>query len=432
MNKISLDYKHSDIKIDEINEYGERVKEIHQKMHKKEGIGSEFIGWIDYPLNYDRDELERIKKAAKKITDDTEVFVVIGIGGSYLGAKAVIEAIGHSFCDMLDQTGKKYPHIVFAGNNLSSTYMSQLLEALEGKEVSLNVISKSGTTTESAVAFRILKEYMYKKYGEIAKDRIYVTTDGEHGNLRTLAKREGYEVFTVPGDIGGRYSVLTPVGLLPIAVGGANLDKLLEGANDSMVKYNSEDLSENDCYRYAVIRNILYERKKQVEFLITYEPSLKSFSEWWMQLFGESEGKDGKGLIPMALSYTTDLHSVGQLIQDGRRNMFETTINIGTPRQDISIKAAEDDLDDLNYLTGKSIDYINKKAMEGVIKAHVDGGVPNLMINVPKVNSYYIGGLIYFFEKACAMGGYLLGVNPFNQPGVEAYKKNMFELLGKK
>ena len=431
MDKISLNYKNGNIKIDEINKYDQRVKDIHKKMHNKESEGNEYIGWLDYPENYNRAEIERIKKAAAKITADTEVMIVIGIGGSYLGAKAVIDALGHSFCDMLEEAGKKYPHILFAGNNLSSTYLCQLLEAIEGKDISLNVISKSGTTTEPAVAFRLLKDYMYEKYGEKAKERIYVTTDGEHGNLRTLALKEGYELFTVPGDIGGRYSVLTPVGLLPIAVGGANLDKLLEGAKDSMEKYNNDDLSENDCYKYAVIRNILYDRDKQVEFLITYEPSLKSFSEWFMQLFGESEGKGGKGLIPMALSYTTDLHSMGQLIQDGTRSMFETTINIETPRRDISIKNQDDDLDDLNYLTGKSIDYINKKAMEGVIKAHVDGGVPNLMINVPKVNSYYMGGLIYFFEKACAMSGYILGVNPFNQPGVETYKKNMFELLGK-
>lgn len=431
MDKISLNYKNGNIKIDEINKYDQRVKDIHKKMHNKESEGNEYIGWLDYPENYNRAEIERIKKAAAKITADTEVMIVIGIGGSYLGAKAVIDALGHSFCDMLEEAGKKYPHILFAGNNLSSTYLCQLLEAIEGKDISLNVISKSGTTTEPAVAFRLLKDYMYEKYGEKAKERIYVTTDGEHGNLRTLALKEGYELFTVPGDIGGRYSVLTPVGLLPIAVGGANLDKLLEGAKDSMEKYNNDDLNENDCYKYAVIRNILYDRDKQVEFLITYEPSLKSFSEWFMQLFGESEGKGGKGLIPMALSYTTDLHSMGQLIQDGTRSMFETTINIETPRRDISIKNQDDDLDDLNYLTGKSIDYINKKAMEGVIKAHVDGGVPNLMINVPKVNSYYMGGLIYFFEKACAMSGYILGVNPFNQPGVETYKKNMFELLGK-
>ena len=431
MDKISLNYKNGNIKIDEINKYDQRVKDIHKKMHNKESEGNEYIGWLDYPENYNRAEIERIKKAAAKITADTEVMIVIGIGGSYLGAKAVIDALGHSFCDMLEEAGKKYPHILFAGNNLSSTYLCQLLEAIEGKDISLNVISKSGTTTEPAVAFRLLKDYMYEKYGEKAKERIYVTTDGEHGNLRTLALKEGYELFTVPCDIGGRYSVLTPVGLLPIAVGGANLDKFLEGAKDSMEKYNNDDLSENDCYKYAVIRNILYDRDKQVEFLITYEPSLKSFSEWFMQLFGESEGKGGKGLIPMALSYTTDLHSMGQLIQDGTRSMFETTINIETPRRDISIKNQDDDLDDLNYLTGKSIDYINKKAMEGVIKAHVDGGVPNLMINVPKVNSYYMGGLIYFFEKACAMSGYILGVNPFNQPGVETYKKNMFELLGK-
>lgn len=432
MDNISLNYKFSDIEDEQIDKYSERVLEIHQRMHKKEGIGSDYIGWLDYPVNYDKDELEQIKKSAKKITDDTEVMIVIGIGGSYLGAKAVIEAIGHSFCDMLEETGKKYPHILFAGNNLSSTYLSQLLDAIEGKDISLNVISKSGTTTEPAVAFRVLKEYVYEKYGNEARNRIYVTTDGSQGNLKNLAKREGYQMFTVPNDIGGRYSVLTSVGLLPIAVGGANLDKLLEGAKDSMEKYSNEKLDENDCYKYAVIRNILYKQEKQVEFLITYEPSLKSFSEWWMQLFGESEGKDGKGIIPMALSYTTDLHSMGQMIQDGQRIMFETTISIDKPRRDITIKKAVDNLDELNYLAGETIDYINKKAMEGVIKAHVDGGVPNLMINIPKVNSYHLGELIYFFEKACAMSGYLLGVNPFNQPGVETYKKNMFELLGKK
>ncbi len=432
MGKITFEYENADIKQEEIDALKEQVEVIHKNLHNKTGAGSEYLGWLDYPGVYDRLEVEKIKEAAKKIVSDTDVMVVIGIGGSYLGAKAVIKAVGHSFCDMLDDSKDKYPHIVFAGNNLSSTYLSQLLEALEGKEVSLNVVSKSGTTTEPAIAFRILKSYMEKRYGEEARNRIYITTDGTHGNLRTLSQKEGYQTFTVPNDIGGRYSVITPVGFLPIAVGGGDLDKLIEGAKDSMEKYNNADLNENDCYKYAVIRNILYNRGKETEFLVTYEPSLKSIAEWWKQLFGESEGKDGKGILPVSLNYTTDLHSMGQYIQDGRRNMFETTINIENPRSQIEIPRSEEDLDGLNYIAGKSLDYVNERTMQGVIKAHVDGGVPNLKINIPKIDSYSLGQIIYFFEKACAISGYLLGVNPFDQPGVEAYKKNMFEFLGKK
>ena len=432
MGNITFEYENANIDEKELTILGERVKKIHKDMHNKDILGSEYLGWLNYPESYDREELERIKSAAKQIISDTEVMIVIGIGGSYLGAKAVIKAIGHSFCDMLKDSGEKYPHIVFAGNNLSSTYLCHLLDALDGKEVSLNVISKSGTTTEPAIAFRILEDYMHNRYGEEAKNRIYVTTDKTEGNLRKLAKKEGYQTFSVPNDVGGRYSVITPVGFLPIAVGGANLDKLIEGAKHSMEKYNNEDLSENDCYKYAAIRNILYRRGKEAEFLVSYEPALKSFSEWWKQLFGESEGKDGKGILPVSLSYTTDLHSMGQYVQDGRRNIFETTINLEKSRKEIEIPHDDENLDGLNYLTGKTLDFVNKKTMEGVIKAHVDGGVPNLKINIPKINSYHMGQIIYFFEKACAMSGYLLGVNPFDQPGVEAYKKNMFEFLGKK
>ncbi len=431
MGNITFEYQNANIEEQELANLEDRVKQIHKDMHNKNILGSEFLGWLDYPENYDREELERIKSAAKQIISDTEVMIVIGIGGSYLGSKAVIKAIGHSFCDMLEDSGAKYPHIVFAGNNLSSTYLSHLLDALEGKEVSLNVISKSGTTTEPAIAFRILKNYMHERYGDEAKNRIYVTTDKNKGTLKELAEKEGYQTFSVPDDIGGRYSVISPVGFLPIAVGGANLDKLIEGAKDSMEKYNNDDLNENDCYKYAAVRNILYNKGKQTEFLVSYEPALKSFSEWWKQLFGESEGKDGKGILPVSLIYTTDLHSMGQYVQDGRRNIFETTINIEKSRKEIEIPGCDENLDGLNYLAGKTLDFANKQTMQGVIKAHVDGGVPNLKINIPKINSYNLGQAIYFFEKACAMSGYLLGVNPFDQPGVEAYKKNMFEFLGK-
>ena len=432
MANITFEYNNGDIEEQELELLQDRVKQIHKGIHNKDILGSEYLGWLDYPDTYDKEELEEIKIAAKKIISDSEVMIVVGIGGSYLGSKAVIKAVGHSFCDMLKDSGEKYPHIVFAGNNLSSTYLCHLLDALEDKSVSVNVISKSGTTTEPAIAFRILKDYMHKRYGDKAKDRIYVTTDKHEGSLLTLAKKEGYQTFSIPDDIGGRYSVISPVGFLPIAVGGANLDKLIEGAKDSMERYNNEDLNENDCYRYAAIRNILYKRGKSAEFLVTYEPALKSFSEWWKQLFGESEGKDGKGILPVSLSYTTDLHSMGQYVQDGRRNIFETTINLEKTRKEITIPQDEDNLDGLNYLAGKTLDYVNKKAMEGVIKAHIDGGVPNLQINIPKINSYHLGQMIYFFEKACAMSGYLLGVNPFDQPGVEDYKNNMFESLGKK
>lgn len=432
MSKITFEYRDSGITDGEIDDLKDKVAEIHKSMNNKESIGSDYLGWLDYPMNYDQDEFERIKEVSKKITSDSDVLLVIGIGGSYLGSKAIIKAIGHSFCDMLKNENKKHPHIIFAGNNLSSAYISDILDALEDKQVSLNVISKSGGTTEPAIAFRIFKNFMYEKYGDKAKDRIYITTDKTEGNLRKLSEKEGYEVFTIPCDIGGRYSVLTSVGLLPIAVGGGNLDKLMEGARDAMIEYDNSDLNANDCYKYAVVRNILYNKGKQTEFLVTYEPSLKSISEWWKQLFGESEGKDNKGILPVSLSYTTDLHSMGQYIQDGRRDIFETTINIEKTRRDIKIPLYDEDIDGLNYLAGKGIDYVNQKTMEGVIEAHVDGGVPNLMINLPEINSYYLGGLIYFFEKACAMSGYILGVNPFDQPGVEAYKRSMFKFLGKK
>ncbi len=432
MCSIKFDYKNSGIRDSEIDALKDRVKDIHHKMHKKESIGSDFLGWLDYPREYDCDEFKKIKVTSKKIKGDSDVLIVIGIGGSYLGAKAVIKALGHSFSDMLKNSDEKHPHIIFAGNNISSTYISDILDAIDDKEVSLNVISKSGGTTEPAIAFRIFKDYMYKKYGEDAKDRIYITTDKTEGNLRKLSEKEGYKLFTIPSDIGGRYSVLTSVGLLPIAVGGGDLDKLMQGAKDAMNEYNNDQLLENNCYKYAALRNMLYNKGKQTEFLVTYEPRLKSISEWWKQLFGESEGKDGKGTLPVSLNYTTDLHSMGQYIQDGRRDMFETVVNIEKPRRDIEIPLYDEDIDGLNYIAGKTIDYVNKKTMEGVIEAHVDGGVPNLTISLPQINSYHLGSLIYFFEKACAMSSYLLGVNPFDQPGVEAYKTSMFKFLGKK
>ena len=416
----------------EIGYFDSFVNVAHEMLHNKKGPGSDYTGWIELPHNYDRDEFARIKAAAEKIKSDSDVLVVIGIGGSYLGARAAIEALSHSFYNMLPKEKRKTPEIYFAGNSISSTYITELLELLEGKDISVNVISKSGTTTEPAIAFRIFKEYLEKKYGkEEAGRRIYATTDKSRGALKKLATEEKYESFVIPDDVGGRYSVLTAVGLLPIAVAGVDIDAMMTGAADACDLYKDTSLAANDCYRYAAARNALYRKGKTTEIMVNYEPSLHFFSEWWKQLYGESEGKDQKGIFPAAVDFSTDLHSMGQYIQDGMRNIFETVLNIGNPRKNMIIKADKDNLDGLNFLADKNIDLVNKKATQGTVLAHIDGGVPNFMVNIPEMNSYYFGNAVYFFEKACGISGYLLGVNPFDQPGVEAYKKNMFALLGK-
>lgn len=416
----------------EINYFEGYVKQAHEMLHGKTGPGSDFLGWVDLPLNYDKEEFARIKKSAEKIKSDSEVLIVIGIGGSYLGARAAIEMLSHSFYNMLPKSKRKTPEIYFVGNNISSTYVTDLLELIEGKEVSVNVISKSGTTTEPAVAFRIFKEYLENKYGkQEARKRIYATTDKARGALKKLADEEGYESFVIPDDVGGRFSVLTAVGLLPIAVCGADIDKIIQGAADACKLYNSEDFKNNDCYRYAAARNALYNKNKTTEIMVNYEPSLHFFTEWWKQLYGESEGKDQKGIFPAGVDFTTDLHSMGQYIQDGLRNLFETVIHVGKAKKSITIKEDKDNIDGLNFLAGKEMDFVNSKAFEGTLLAHTDGGVPNFIINVPELNDYYFGNMVYFFEKACGISGYLLAVNPFDQPGVEAYKKNMFALLGK-
>ncbi|QEK11502.1 glucose-6-phosphate isomerase [Crassaminicella thermophila] len=428
MENIKFDYSKGAIKQHEIQYLKSPILKAHEMLHNKTGAGNDFLGWVDYPICYDKDEFERIKKAAQKIRNDSDVFIIVGIGGSYLGARAAIEALSHSFYNEIADG----PKIYFAGNNISGTYLKHLLEVIEGKDVSINVISKSGTTTEPAIAFRVLKAYMEEKYGkEEAKKRIYATTDSKKGALRTLAEKEGYETFVIPDDVGGRFSIFTPVGMLPIAVAGLDIEQMMNGAKDARVEYMEEDLEKNMCYQYAAVRNILYRRGKTIEVMVNYEPSLHYIAEWWKQLYGESEGKDGKGIFPAAVDFSTDLHSMGQYLQDGRRDLFETVLNIESPKLDITIKEDEDNLDGLNYLKGKTMDFVNKKAFEGTLLAHVDGSVPNLILNVPKMNEYYFGKLIYFFEKACGISGYLLGVNPFDQPGVESYKKNMFALLGK-
>ena len=429
MANIKIDFSNASIPISEVLKYKEKVEEIHNFLHAKKDDESEFLGWLELPTKYNKEEFERIKKSAEKIKKDSEFLVVIGIGGSYLGARAVIESLTNSF---YNYEKRKNPRILYAGNNMSPRYILDLIELIGDKDFSVNVISKSGTTTEPAIAFRIFREILENKYGiENAKNRIYVTTDKAKGALKTLSDEEGYETFVIPDNVGGRYSVLTAVGLLPIATAGINIDKLMAGAKFAQGKYSDNDIKYNECYQYAVMRNILYKENKNIEILANYEPKLHYFTEWWKQLYGESEGKDLKGIFPAGVDFTTDLHSMGQYIQDGRRNLFETVLNIVNTTQDISIKPDEDNLDGLNYLTDKTLDYINKKAMEGTIRAHADGNVPNILINVENLDEEAIGELIYFFELACAMSGKILGVNPFNQPGVEKYKKNMFKLLEK-
>lgn len=405
------------------------VKKAAQVLESKTGEGNDFLGWVTLPTDYDKEEFARIKKAAAKIKSDSEVLIVIGIGGSYLGARAAIEFIKSPNYNVMK---KDTPDIYFSGNSISSTALKELVDICEGRDFSINVISKSGTTTEPAVAFRVFREILEKKYGkEGAAGRIYVTTDKEKGTLKSLSDREGYETFVVPDDVGGRYSVLTAVGLLPIAVSGADIDALMSGAKAAQDALTSDDLNENDCYKYAAIRNILYRKGKSAEMLVSYEPSFTMMNEWFKQLFGESEGKDGKGLFPVSAVFSTDLHSLGQYIQEGERLLFETVVSFEKPKYEITLGTDPENVDGLNFLAGKTMDYVNKKAFQGTILAHNDGGVPNLVLSVPEMNEYELGYLIYFFEKACAVSGYVLGVNPFNQPGVESYKKNMFALLGK-
>ena len=432
MSEISLDLKNSGITKKSIMEYKEQVENIHKDLHRRANDEKDFVGWLELPTNYDKEEFKRIKKAAKKIKKESDVLLVIGIGGSYLGARAVIEALTSSFNNILPARQRKHPQILYVGNNLSPNYMNELIEYVANKDFSINVISKSGTTTEPAIAFRVFREILENKYGiDEARSRIYATTDKQKGALKTLADNEGYEEFVVPDNVGGRYSVLTAVGLLPIAVAGIDISKLMEGARVAQERFNDSDLRYNECYQYAVARNILYKQNKNIEILVNYEPKMHYFTEWWKQLFGESEGKDNKGIFPTGVDNTTDLHSMGQYIQQGRRNLFETVVSIETPNSDITINPDDDNLDGLNYLAGKTLDFVNKKAMEGTIKAHVSGDVPNIMIKMNKLDEENLGELIYFFEKACAMSGSILGVNPFDQPGVEEYKKNMFKLLKK-
>ena len=413
----------------QIKPYVELANEV---LTSKSGAGNDFLGWVDLPENYDKDEFARIKKAAEKIKNDSEVLVVIGIGGSYLGAKAAIEFLSHSFYNNLPKDKRKTPEIYFAGTNMSGVYLQHLIEVVGDRDFSVNVISKSGTTTEPAIAFRVFKKMLEEKYGkEEAAKRIYATTDKEKGALKTLATAEGYETFVVPDNVGGRFSVLTAVGLLPIAAAGINIDDLMAGAKDAMNDFANKNMDENQALQYAAIRNILHRKGKDLELMVNYEPRVHYLAEWWKQLFGESEGKDGKGLYPTSADFSADLHSLGQYIQEGKRLFFETVVSIGKLEVEFVIESDKDNLDGLNFIAGKTLDYVNKKATDGVILAHIDGNVPNLGLNIPEATPYHLGYTFYFFEKACGVSGYLLGVNPFDQPGVEAYKKNMFALLGK-
>ena len=406
-------------------EVSDEIIKAHELLRSKKGPGNDFLGWLDLPINYDSREFSLIKQAAAKIKAQSDVLLAIGIGGSYLGARSAIEMLKKYF-------GQKGVEVIFVGNQISSTYASELLEYLKDKDFSINVISKSGTTTEPAIAFRIFKDYMEKKYGKAeAKNRIYATTDKERGALKTLADAEGYAEFVVPDDVGGRYSVLTAVGLLPIAAAGIDIDEMMKGAKDAYFQYMEKDISKNDALKYALIRNVLYRSGKKIEMLVNFEPKLNYFAEWWKQLYGESEGKNNKGIWITSAAFTTDLHSLGQMIQQGERTLFETVIAVEKPECDIKINKTEDNLDGLNFLAGKSMDYVNKMAMNGTMLAHVDGGVPNIRVTIPEISAYMYGYMAYFFEIACGVSAYTLGVNPFDQPGVESYKKNMFALLGK-
>ena len=430
MSNIKVNLENTGLKKEDLMKYNEKVEKAHEELHSVADNEDDFVGWLHLPTNYNKEEFERIKKCAEKIKKDSEVFLIIGIGGSYLGARAVIESLTNTFYNACSNI--KTPKIFFVGNNMSPNYMNDLLECIGNKDISINVISKSGTTTEPAIAFRIFREFMESKYGvDGARRRIYVTTDKGKGALKTLSNEEEYETFVIPDNIGGRYSVLTAVGLLPIAVAGIDIDKLMYGAKNAEDKYTENSVKYNQCYQYAVARNILYSQEKTTEILVNYEPKMQYFTEWWKQLYAESEGKENKGIFPTGAMFTTDLHSIGQYIQEGRRNLFETVISIEKPETDIKIKKDVDNIDGLNFVADKTMDYVNKKAMQGTIEAHVAGGVPNIIITMERLDAENLGELIYFFELACAISGKILGVNPFNQPGVEAYKKNMFRLLGK-
>ncbi|NLB19550.1 MAG: glucose-6-phosphate isomerase [Clostridium sp.] len=432
MLKVDLKNLKGFVRDHEIDYLDPMVKTAHKMIHDKTGPGNDFLGWLNLPENYDKAEVDQVKKSAENIRKDSDVLIVIGIGGSYLGSKAAIEMMTHSFYNSLSKEKRNGPEVYFLGQNISGDYLNHVLEMIEGKDVSVNVISKSGTTTEPAVAFRIMKSYLEKKYGkEEAAKRIYATTDKSRGALKSLANEEGYQTFVVPDDVGGRFTVLTPVGLLPIAAAGIDIDKIMKGAKKAMNDYNSDSVKTNECYQYAAARHALYQQGKAIEILVNYEPQLTYFSEWWKQLFGESHGKDLKGIFPASVNNSTDLHSMGQFIQDGTRNIFETVINVKNPNSSFTIEKNEDDLDGLNFLAGKTMDEVNKNAFKGTLLAHVDGGVPNIVIDLEDKNEESFGYMVYFFELANALGGYLLGINPFDQPGVEDYKKNMFALLGK-
>jgi glucose-6-phosphate isomerase len=434
MPGITIDYSRAlhFISREDIDSFSEKILDAHDMLDNKTGPGNDFLGWVELPKNYDREEFEKIVACAEKIKSDSEVLVVIGIGGSYLGAKSAIDMLNHSFYNALASKKGGYPQIYFAGNNISPVYLRDLLEVLGERDISVNVISKSGTTTEPAIAFRVFKDYMEKRYGKDgARKRIYATTDKSRGALKKLADSEGYETFVIPDDVGGRYSVLTAVGLLPIAASGVNIGEIIRGARDGMEEYSNIDIYKNTAYLYAALRNTLYKKGKTIEIMAGFEPSMRYFAEWWKQLYGESEGKNNLGIFPASVDFTADLHSMGQYIQEGIRNLSETFISIEKLRYDFEIGNDRENVDGLNFLSGRTMDYVNKRAMEGTSLAHADGGVPNIMINIPEINPYYYGKLVYMFEKACGISGYVLGVNPFDQPGVEEYKKNMFALLGK-
>ncbi len=434
MQTLQLDYSKalSFLNENELDSMQSAILEAHKKLSEKAGAGSDFLGWMNLPETYDTEEFSRVKKAAEKIQKTADVLIVIGVGGSYLGAKAAIDMFTDNFYNLKSDKERKTPQIFFAGNSTNPTYLYELVQLVKDKDICLNVISKSGTTTEPAIAFRIFKELVEKKYGKKeARERIFVTTDKARGALKQMADLEGYETFTIADDIGGRYSVLSAVGMLPIAVCGADVDAIMRGAQDAHQAYGVCDLNTNICYQYAALRNLLYKKGKHIEIMVNYEPKLHFFAEWWKQLYGESEGKDKKGIFPAAVDFSTDLHSIGQYIQDGERMLFETVLHVEKPEQDISLPNDPDNMDGLNYLLDKTIGYVNEKAFLGATMAHYDGGVPNLVIHIPELSEYYFGQLVYFFEKACGISGYLLGVNPFDQPGVEAYKNNMFALLGK-
>ena len=427
MKEITFDWSNGSISEQEMQYMETAVSLANRTLLERTGAGNDFLGWVQLPFDYDKQEFDRILKAAEKIKKESEVLIVIGIGGSYLGARAAIEFLQSPF---YNQKKKQTPDIYFAGNSISSTYLQTLIDLVADRDFSINVISKSGTTTEPALAFRVFKKLLIEKYGvEEANNRIYATTDKVKGILKAQADEQGYETFVVPDDVGGRFSVLTAVGLLPIAVSGVNISELMRGAQDACKAFAGDEM--HACHQYAAARNILYRKGKTTEIMVNYEPGYHYVGEWWKQLYGESEGKDGKGIFPAAVDFSTDLHSMGQYIQDGMRNLFETVVRFETPMLDVKIEQEADDGDGLNFLAGKSVDFVNKQACLGTVLAHTDGNVPNLIINVPEMTPYYLGYLFYFFEKACGISGYLLGVNPFNQPGVEAYKKNMFALLGK-